>query len=178
MNTKSGNTLQDPPARATKLRRLPAAIAFGAMLAATSSAQAQAAPPGASGMVDPLVGAWNVLVDVYDCNTGNPIATGGQALALFNADGTRHETNATNPALRTPGYGHWTRVDKGAYEFVFKFYRFNASGVHIGSTVIRQDLFLSADESSYYSEGPAEFLNPADGLLFVACSEATATRFE
>ncbi len=175
MNTQSNDS---PKCSGRKIRRLPVALALGTLMAIQAGAQAEASPPGASGMTDPLVGTWNVLVDIFDCQTEAPIATGSQALALFNADGTRHETNATNPALRTPGYGHWERVGKNEYEFIFKFYRFNPSGVHIGSTIIRHDLFISNDGSSYYSEGPAEFLNPADELLFAACANATATRLE
>lgn len=162
----------------TGIRRLPAAFILGALLLVQSSSQAQATSPGASGMVDPLVGAWNVLVDVYVCSNGVPIASNGQSLTLFNADGTRSETNVANPALRTPGYGNWTRVDKNEYEFAFKYFRFDTSGAHIGSTIIRHQLFLSDDGSSYTSEGPAEFLDPSDVTQFVVCSSATATRFE
>ena len=159
---------------------------FQATMALTALLLAQASPavlanedPGLpQGLMDPLVGTWNVLVDIYDCNTGTPIATGAQALALFNADGTRHETNATNPALRSPGYGNWQRVKRNEYEFALKFYRFDPSGTNIGSTVIRQELFLSEDGTIYYSEGPAEFLNTAGIKLFEACASATATRFD
>jgi hypothetical protein len=160
------------------LRRLPAVIALGSMLAIQFSVPVQASPHSAWRRVDPLVGTWNVLVDIYVCDSGFPIATGSQSLALFNADGTRQETNATNPALRTPAYGHWTRVAKGQYTFELKYFRFNATGDHIGSTVIRHDLFLSDDGLSYYSMGPAEFLDTAGGVQGAACATATATRFE
>jgi hypothetical protein len=158
MNTELTNIEYAKRGTGAASRRLTTAIALGALLLFQSGAQAQDNPAGASGSVDPLVGTWNTLVDIYDCNTGATIATGGQALALFNADGTRHETNATNPALRTPGYGRWSRMHKLDYEFAFKFYRFNESGVFIGSTNVRHNLFLSADKLSYYSEGTAEFL--------------------
>jgi hypothetical protein len=55
---------------------------------------------------DPIVGVWNVSVDITNCATGATIAS-REATALFAADGTRHETNATNPALRSPAFGNW-----------------------------------------------------------------------
>jgi len=178
MNIEHSMHQNDKRVGGTGIRRLQTAFILGALLLVQGGSQAQATSPGASGMVDPLVGTWNVLVDVYVCSNGAPIASDGQSLALFNADGTRHETNATNPALRTPGYGYWTRVDKNQYEFAVKYYRFDTSGAHIGSTIIRHQLFLSDDGSSYTSEGPAEFLSPSDVTQFVACASATATRFE
>lgn len=135
---------------------------------------------GAAGhfwLKDPIVGTWDVLVNITNCATGDTIVSGAPSLALFNTDGTRHETNATSPALRTPGYGNWHRVRRNEYRFAFKFFRFDGMGVNVGSTSVRHDLVLSADRQSYYSEGPAEFFDPAGNLLFVGCANATATRF-
>jgi hypothetical protein len=123
------------------------------------------------------VGTWDVLVDIINCDTGATIAS-GTALALFNADGTRHETNATDPALRTPGYGNWNHVKNNKYQFAFKFYRFDGTGANIGSTSVRHKLFLSANRNGYYSRGTAEFFDPACNLLFIACSTAKAKRFK
>jgi len=174
MNIKFSQTNHDANHASSRLKRLSTTIALGVLLLVpfTTEAQAEAVHN------DPIVGTWNVVADIYDCVSGNPIASNSQALALFNADGTRHETNATNPALRSPGYGNWRRVKRNEYEFAFKFYRFDATGVYIGSTNIRHDLFMEANKSSYYSEGTAEILNPAGDLLFVACSDAKATRYE
>lgn len=158
-------------------KRVSTAIALGALLLVQLSTVAQAAP-ATPVFGDPIVGAWNAVVDVYDCDTGAPIASGSQALGLFNADGTRHEIAASNPTLRSPAVGNWSRVGKNEYEFAFKFYRFDATGANIGSTSVRHDLFLSADGTSYSSEGVAEFFNPANVQVFVACSSATATRYE
>jgi hypothetical protein len=178
MNIKLSQNEHGTTNASSGLKRLSTTIALGVLLLVQFNTEAQATPPGASGLVDPIVGTWNVVADIYDCNTGNPIFTGSQSLGLFNADGTRHETNATSPALRTPAYGNWHRVNKNEYEFAFKYYRFDAAGANIGSTSVRHELFLAADKSSYFSEGIAEFFNPAGNLLFVACSSATATRYE
>jgi hypothetical protein len=129
--------------------------------------------------LDPIVGVWNVSVDITNCATGATIAS-GEAMALFAADGTRHETNATNPALRSPAFGTWRRLGKknNKYQFAFRFFRFDTAGVNLGSQVIRHDLVLSADGTSYFSEGTAEIFDPFGNLIVIGCSTATATRFE
>lgn len=158
-------------------KRVSAALALGALFLAPLSIQAQAAP-STPVFSDPIVGAWNVVVDIYNCDTGVLISSGNQAMGLFNADGTRHETAASNPALRTPGFGNWHRVGKNEYEFAFKYFRFSAAGTFIGSTSIRHDLFLSADGQSYLSEGVTEILDPSNNLLATGCASAAATRYE
>ncbi len=141
-------------------------------------AQAGAEARADASAADPIVGTWDVKVDIINCDTGATIASAGSALGLFNADGTRHETNASNPALRTPAYGNWHHVKNNKYQFAFKFFRFDATGANIGSTSVRHNLFLSANRNGYYSEGTAEFFDPAGNLLFIACSTATAKRFK
>jgi hypothetical protein len=167
------NTIADSAAK-----RFPTAIGLGILLLTQFATQAWAAPAGPPLFKDPIVGTWNVLVDITNCETGDVTMPGNQALALFNADGTRHETNASNPALRTPAYGNWHRVGKDAYQFTFKFFRFAATGAHIGSTIVRHDHVLLADGWSYYSEGTAEFFDANNNSQFIACSTATATRFQ
>jgi hypothetical protein len=175
MNTRLSHTKNSTNMARSGSKLLSTSIALGVLLMAPFGTQAQAAAPL---FTDPVVGTWNVVVDSWYCDTGVAISTGVQSIGLFNADGTRHETNATNPALRSPAYGNWHRVAKGKYEFAFKFYRFDANGVNIGSANIRHELFLSPDGTEYYSTGPAEIVNPAGVVVFTACSEATATRFE
>jgi hypothetical protein len=158
-------------------------VALGVLLltqvGAAAQDDAQAAATGHAWFPDPIVGVWNVSVDITNCATGATIAS-GEAMALFAADGTRHETNATNPALRSPAFGTWRRLGKknNKYQFAFRFFRFDTAGVNLGSQVIRHDLVLSADGTSYFSEGTAEIFDPFGNLIVIGCSTATATRFE
>lgn len=166
-------------------------VALGVLLLAQAGAEArddgQRVAAAATGHAwfrhaqfqDPIVGVWNVSVDVTDCATGATIAS-GEAMALFAADGTRHETNATNPALRSPAFGTWRRLGKknNEYQFAFRFFRFDAAGVNIGSQIIRHDLVLSADGTSYFSEGTTEIFDPFGNLIVIGCASATAMRFE
>lgn len=166
------------PTRArTGWKKYPVTLALGILLLTQVPTEARDDQKGAAWFADPIVGTWDVVVDIVNCDTGAVIVPGSRALGLFNADGTRHETAASNPALRTPAYGHWDHVGKDAYQFDFKFFRFDATGAPIGWTIVRHDLLLT-DENSYYSEGPAEFFNPNGDLLFAACAVANATRFE
>jgi hypothetical protein len=106
---------EKPGSRAT---RIFAGVAMCALIVVQAGAEARADASAAA----TIVGTWDVVVDIINCDTGATIASGGSALGLFNADGTRHETNATNPALRTPGYGNWHHVKNNKFQFAFKFY--------------------------------------------------------
>lgn len=194
------NALKQPPAIRTfpcrnmrknvciGVKQISKVAALGALLLVQAGAEARDdARPAATGLAwfghawfqDPIVGVWNVSVDVTNCATGATIAS-GEAMALFAADGTRHETNATNPALRSAAFGNWRRLGKknNKYQFAFRFFRFDAAGVNIGSQIIRHDLTLSSDGTSYVSEGPAEIFDPFGNLIVIGCSSASATRFE
>lgn len=163
--------------------RISKVFAVGVLLLAHPGAEARdEAHPVAAGRAwfpDPIVGVWNVSVDITNCVTGATIAS-SEAMALFAADGTRHETNATNPALRSPAFGTWRRLGKknNEYQFEFRFFRFDSAGVNIGSQIIRHDLVLSADGTSYFSEGTTEIFDPFGNLIVIGCASATATRFE
>ena len=164
-------------------KRISKIVALGVLLLIQPGAEARddarAAATGHAWLPDPIVGAWNVRVDITNCATGATIAS-SEAMALFSADGTRHETNATNPALRSAAFGTWRRLGKknNEYQFAFRFFRFDSAGVNIGSQVIRHDLVLSADGASYFSEGTTEIFDPFGNLIVIGCASATATRFE
>ena len=82
------------------------------------------------------MGVWNVSVDITNCATGatiasrEPRAASREAMALFAADGTRHETNAINPALRSPAFGNWRHPENNEYQFAFRFFGFDAAGAY------------------------------------------------
>jgi len=158
-------------------------VALGVLLLVQSGAEARgdarAVASDHAWFPDPIAGVWNVSVDIANCAMGDTIAS-GEAMALFGADGTCHETNAANSALRSSAFGNWRRLAKrnNEYQFAFRFFRFDSSGVNIGSQVIRHDVVLSVDGMSHFSEGPAEIFDPFGNLIVIGCSRATATRFE
>ncbi|MGE3927319.1 MAG: hypothetical protein AB7G13_30695 [Lautropia sp.] len=141
---------------------------------------------GRPGRLDPIVGLWNAKATLVICGTGQPVPLPpGQrnpfdAMALFAADGTMHDTNANDPRARSSSFGTWRRIGPRAYEFAFQFFRFepSGSGVPIGSQVVRHEVRLAWDGQSYTSQGTATFYD-VDGNPLPAggCSTSTATRF-
>ncbi|HEX5161209.1 MAG TPA: hypothetical protein VFV88_05775 [Steroidobacteraceae bacterium] len=137
--------------------------------------------------VDRIEGTWNVKVNITLCNaSGQPTDTPVpnvpvfDALAMFAANGTFHDTNASNPAARSPGFGEWHRTGARTYRFAFKLFRFDPLNLMaIGPQVVRHDVVLARDGQSYTSRGTAEWFdasgNPAPP--FKTCSISTATRF-
>jgi len=138
--------------------------------------------PAQAGAND-LAGLWNVRVTLTNCATGEPLPFPGatlDALALFERDGTMHDTNATSPPARSSGFGVWRRVSDRAYKFAFKFFTFDSTGATpTGSTVVRHRLVLAKNGNVYSSKGTAEFYD-VSGIrqLPDGCSTSTATRFK
>ncbi len=123
-----------------------------------------------------IEGTWNAQVTIRVCATGAPIVT-FQAMSVYARGGTYHDTNATNPALRSSGFGTWEHRGGNRYSFAFRFFRFDASGANIGSTVVRHTVTLDLSANAGSSAGSADFLDPAGNLVMAGCSTATATRF-
>ena len=119
--------------------------------------------------VDQIEGVWNAKVDITDC--GGFVVFSFDAMALFGANGTFHDTNALPSAIRSDAFGHWKRTGKSTYSFAFDF----TTG---GVTVVRHSLKLAANGATYESEGTGEFYDPNGILVNTACSKSTASRFE
>jgi hypothetical protein len=125
---------------------------------------------------DRIEGLWTAHVNITVCATGMVI-TSFDAMALFAANGTFHDTNSVNPALRSASFGRWQHLGGNEYEFVFRFFRFDLQGFNEGWSVVRHKVELSADGQAYSSEGTAEFYNVSGGLIMTGCSDSEATRF-
>jgi hypothetical protein len=137
-------------------------------------------PPDAWTGLSTLPGTWDVTLTVRNCTTGAPLAT-IQELATFDGAGT--VTSSTSapmfpPATKTPGHAVWRRLSLRAYSYSFKFFRFDAAGVFLGWTVIRQRAVLSPHGNECTSQGGAEVYNTAGILIATGCSTSTATRFQ
>lgn len=140
----------------------------------------QADPEKSQWHRDPIVGVWNVAVVVTACDSGAPLVT-FDAMSVFGADGTFHDTNANNPTImvRSDAFGRWKHVRGNRYKFAFKVFNFDMGGMYLGYQVIRHNLVLAKDGKSYKSKGTSEFLNPdgSERPPVKVCSETTATRF-
>jgi hypothetical protein len=162
----------------TILRPIPAVISVIALaclvaVPAISAGKARGVPFQA----DPIEGLWTADVKITNCITGAVIIS-FDAMGLFAAGGTFHDTNATNPTLRSASFGTWQHLGGNEYEFAFRFFRFDLQGFYQGWNVVRHRVELSADGQSYTSEGSAEIYNASGVLIMPGCSSSEAIRFD
>lgn len=131
-----------------------------------------------------IVGAWRTMVTPRNCQTGDPIPNvpAFPGLFTFNKGGTMSEYGigpGMSPALRSPGHGIWRR-ERGRqdYSFTFTFYRYNASGVFLGSQKITAALELAASGDEFTTNSSIEVFDANDNLIGAGCATAAGTRFE
>ena len=85
----------------------------------------------------------------------------------------------SSPALRSPGHGVWRREHGWQeYSFAFTYYRYNASGVFLGSQKITASLELSAGSAEFATRSAIEVLDVDGNVIGTACGTAVGTRFE
>ncbi len=123
-----------------------------------------------------IEGVWKNRVTVYFCGTTNVIDE-FPGLLNYHQGGTMSETGGTNPALRSPGYGRWTRTGGRTYEAAFTFFTFNAAGVLTGSFKVNQNIVLSRDGNNLTDTATADILDADGNLITTVCATANATRF-
>jgi len=129
-----------------------------------------------------IEGVWRTVVTPRNCQTGDPVAPPLRGLSTFNKGGTMSEYGigpGSSPALRSPGHGVWQR-EHGLqdYSFAFTFYRYNASGVFIGSQKVTAALELGASGDEFTTSSAIEVFDANDHLIGTGCATAAGTRFE
>ena len=130
-----------------------------------------------------IEGVWRTAVTPRNCQTGLPLAPAFRGLFTFNEGGTMSEYGigpGQSPALRSPGHGVWEQQMRGRqnYSFAFIFYRYDASGVFIGSQKITAALELGESSNSFTTNSAIEVLDVNDNVIGVGCATAIGTRFE
>ena len=136
----------------------------------------------AKGQARTVEGAWRNMVTPVNCQTGAPLAPPFRSLLTFHEGGTMSEygiSPGTTPALRSPGHGVWQR-EKGwdDYSLAFTFYRYDASGLFIGSQKVTSALRLGASGEDFTSNAVVEILDANDNVVATFCANAAGTRFE
>lgn len=121
-----------------------------------------------------IQGAWRTVVTPVNCQTGEPVAPAFQGLLGFHDGGTLSGTST----VVTVAYGGWQR-ERGwqNYSFAFTNFRFNSSGVFIGSQVVRQTAVLE-NGNQFASAGTLEIFDVNSNLIATGCANSTGTRFE
>jgi len=128
-----------------------------------------------------IQGVWRTLVTPRNCQTDAPFPSLA-GLFTFNEGGAMSEYGigpGSSPALRSPGHGFWKREHGWQdYSFAFTFYRYNASGVFLGSQKVTAALELAAGGDEFVSRSVIEVLDDHDNVIGGGCATAAGKRFE
>ncbi len=129
-----------------------------------------------------IVGVWRTMVTPRNCQTGEPVVPPFPGLFTFNKGGTMSQYGigpGSSPALVSPGHGVWQREHgRHDYSFAFTHYRYNASGVFIGSQKVTATLELGASGDEFTSRSAIENFDANDNVIGTGCATAVGTRFE
>jgi hypothetical protein len=128
-----------------------------------------------------IEGVWRTVITFRNCQTGDPLAS-IQGVFTFHEGGTMSEFGVgpgSNPALRSPGHGLWRRaLGWQDYEYTFFHYRYNATGVLLGTQRIRATLQLGPSGDEFTAVSASQALDPDDNVLGNFCTTSVGTRFE
>jgi hypothetical protein len=143
--------------------------------------QAKQSSASSNGDARNIVGVWRTVVTGRNCQTGDPLGS-IPGLFTFNEAGTMAEYGigpGSSPALRSPGHGLWQREHGWQqYSITFTYYRYNASGVFIGSAKVTAALELGASGNEFTTTSAIQVLDANDNLIGTGCATAAGTRFE
>jgi len=157
------------------------ALSITASIASAQDTQQQQSSAASTASERSIRGVWRTAVTPRNCQTGDAILTfSGQF--TFNQGGTMSEYGippGSSPALRSPGHGVWQREQGWQdYSFAFTYYRYNASGLFLGSQRVRATLELAPSGDEFASRSLVETLDVNDAVIGTGCATAVGTRFE
>ena len=128
-----------------------------------------------------IEGVWRTVVTFRNCQTGDPLAS-FQGVFTFHEGGTMSEFGVgpgSSPALRSPGHGLWRRAHGWQdYEYTFFHYRYNASGVLLGTQKITATLQLAPSGDEFTAVSASQALDTDDNVLGNFCATTVGTRFD
>ena len=157
-----------------------ALIVIAALTVAFSFASAQA--PERTMSERTIQGAWRTMVTGVNCQTGDPLGPPFTGLFTFNKGGTMSEYGigpGSSPALRSPGHGVWEQAHGWQdYSYTFTYYRYNSSGVFIGSQKVTSALELGESGDEFTAHSAVEILDANGNVIATFCAVNTGTRFE
>ena len=125
-----------------------------------------------------LVGSWNLVVSLRDCQTGT-VFVSFPAMDTYNQGGTTQQTAIPEPgATALPGHGVWSHQTGRGYSGAFQFFRLNLDGTFAGRVIVRSAISLEQGGNNYTSTDTAEVFDANGNVIVRGCSTTTATRFE
>ena len=156
-------------------------LAITVSVAATQDTQHQQPSATSEASERTIRGVWRTVVTPRNCQTDEAFLT-LSGLFTFNQGGTMSEYGigpGSSPALRSPGHGVWQREHGWQdYSFAFTYYRYNASGVFLGSQKVTAALELGASGDAFASRSAIEILDVNGIVIGTGCATAVGTRFE
>jgi hypothetical protein len=162
-------------------RTVPFAVIAALVFVTIASAQGNQHQQSSADNERTIQGVWRTVVTPRNCQTGDAILTLA-GLFTFNQGGTMSEYGigpGSSPALRSPGNGVWQREHGWQdYSFAFTYYRYDASGVFLGSQKVAAALELGASGDEFASRSTIEILDVNGAVIGTACATAVGTRFE
>ena len=130
------------------------------------------------GQSQSIQGTWRTIVTPVNCQTGVPVAPAFRGLSSFHKGGTLSGAT-TNTVTVTPIFGVWQRGQGfHDYEYAFTNFRFDTSGVFIGTQTVRLIAALGASNNEFTATAIGEGFDTNGNLIFTRCSTVTGTRFE
>lgn len=137
-------------------------------------------PAAVDGSERTIQGVWRTVVTPRNCQTGQAFGS-IQGSFTFNTGGTMSEYGigpGSSPALRSPGHGVWQQEHGwNAYSFAFMFYRYDPSGVLVGSQKITGTLQLAESGDEFATASVIEIIDLGGNVIGGGCATAAGTRF-
>lgn len=150
-------------------RALPTVVALLASSAlATSAAPAAIGHGHARTSATPhgqqLNGTWTTTIQLTDAPPGAPAAFNG--LDTFLPGGSLLvSSSAPNPALRTLAHGTWTRSGDHRFASTFVWFRFDPTGLYVGTQRVSRTMVLAKDGSSFQASDVVEVASPTGAVV-------------
>jgi hypothetical protein len=122
-----------------------------------------------------IEGLWDSNVTIQDCNTGTVLAT-FRGLGLFIRGGALEQTNNLPPILGKAALGQWQHLGGSHYSAQFQFYRYDATGVWLGTQKVTRDIQLAPGGASFTGVIASTVLDVNDNVIGTGCGVEAATR--
>jgi len=136
-----------------------------------------------------LEGTWLMEATLVDCDTGQPLPIPGNpfpALHTYLRGGTMQDAGAPPPrptaVTRSAAHGIWERTGDQTFRVRFRFFGFDAAGVHAGTFEVTIERSLQQGDHSKMDEiigaGTVRIFNPAGVLVGAGCNRDRGRRLE
>jgi len=128
-----------------------------------------------------LEGTWLFEATLVDCATGDPLPIPGNPFPVLHTylpGGTMLDSAAE--ATRSAAHGIWERTGNRTFRERFRFFSFDAAGVHVSTIEVTVERRLIRGENAETDEiigvGTAKFFDPTGDLVMEGCNKDSGRR--